>query len=351
MGLVLRMRISESFPPGIRTVSIIGMSKNAGKTTLFNQLLQEYGEGKRVVGLVSAGVDGEKFDVWNALPKPAVLPHPGSLVATSKQAIEEAEARFEIIEKVKDSSIGQEVLLARTLRSGAVKLIGNPSRRDLRRVLQAFRTYRTEVNLIDGAYNRIASADPSFTDGMLLVAGASYHPSLPLLLDHLRDLIFQFTLPSLTPGPWIASALPDLERGNAVFLPSPEAEPLALDYPFRGDWVRQSLKGTGKREGAYLFLPGACTPSVLDQIMEMSLLPHLVLFDPTKWFVRGGKGAAYLQRGGKIAVLRPVRLLGIGVNPFSPDGYTWDGEEMLVRVKELSRTTPVFDVVRGRLEK
>ncbi|CCQ93262.1 hypothetical protein CULT_130007 [[Clostridium] ultunense Esp] len=43
--------------------------------------------------------------------------------------------------------------------------------------------------------------------------------------------------------------------------------------------------------------------------------------------------------------------MGIGVNPFSPDGYTWDGEEMLVRVKELSRTTPVFDVVRGRLEK
>ncbi|CCQ93260.1 hypothetical protein CULT_130005 [[Clostridium] ultunense Esp] len=118
MGLVLRMRISESFPPGIRTVSIIGMSKNAGKTTLFNQLLQEYGEGKRVVGLVSAGVDGEKFDVWNALPKPAVLPHPGSLVATSKQAIEEAEARFEIIEKVKDSSIGQEVLLARTYGAG-----------------------------------------------------------------------------------------------------------------------------------------------------------------------------------------------------------------------------------------
>ncbi|MBE3555446.1 MAG: hypothetical protein IMW85_10770, partial [Thermicanus sp.] len=267
MGFGLKMRISESFPPGIRTVSIIGMSKNAGKTTLFNQLLQEYGEGKRVVGLVSAGVDGEKFDVWNALPKPAVLPHPGSLVATSKQAIEDAEARFEIIEKVKDSSIGQEVYLARTIRGGAVKLIGNPSRRDLRRALQAFGRYGTEVNLIDGAYNRIASADPSITDGILLVAGASYHPSLPILLDHLRDLIFQFTLPRISPDPWIEAALPYLERGNAVFLPSPEGEPLVLDYPFRGYWVRQLVKRTGKREGAYLFLPGACTPSVLDQIM------------------------------------------------------------------------------------
>ena len=45
-----------------KRVSIIGMEKNVGKTTVLNQLIEDIGM-KKIVGLTSIGRDGEDTDV------------------------------------------------------------------------------------------------------------------------------------------------------------------------------------------------------------------------------------------------------------------------------------------------
>ena len=61
----------------VRSMSIVGMCKNAGKTTMLNWLLAHSGRG-RVLGLTSIGRDGESTD-FPALRKETDWPHAGAL--------------------------------------------------------------------------------------------------------------------------------------------------------------------------------------------------------------------------------------------------------------------------------
>src|SRR6476469_4087943 len=62
------------------TVTVAGLAKNAGKTTVMNHLLATL-EGP--FGLASLGLDGEARDQLTGLAKPRVRPPAGALVATA----------------------------------------------------------------------------------------------------------------------------------------------------------------------------------------------------------------------------------------------------------------------------
>jgi hypothetical protein len=64
------------------TVTIVGLAKNAGKTTVVNHLLERL-EGR--VGLASLGLDGEARDQLTGLAKPRIAPPAGALVLTTTQ--------------------------------------------------------------------------------------------------------------------------------------------------------------------------------------------------------------------------------------------------------------------------
>jgi len=62
------------------TVTVAGLAKNAGKTTVMNHLLDSL-EGP--FGLASLGLDGEARDQLTGLAKPRVRPPAGALVVTT----------------------------------------------------------------------------------------------------------------------------------------------------------------------------------------------------------------------------------------------------------------------------
>lgn len=336
------MKILDTIPAEIDSISINGLSKNAGKTTLLNQLLHEYHEAERIIGAASIGVDGEKYDVWSGSPKPPIHVMPGMLVATSRLAIEEAEARFEILEKIKHSSIGHEVYLVRTVRGGQVKVTGTPSLHEIRKVLAGFRYYGAEISLIDGAYDRIASSSPEVSAGTMIAVGAAYHRSLSVILEYLQQWIFRYTLPRFTDE--IGEIPHALVQGKAVWLSQSDGEVKELSSPLENGWSR-GLKG----EQPQLFLPGSCTGSVLREAAAMHRTPMIVIRDGTRLFAKGEEIAAFYRQGGEIRVLQSNRLLGIAINPISPDGYQFDRDQMLEQVKGISGAIPVFDVVRGKI--
>ena len=57
---------------GFRSVSIIGMCKNAGKTTVLNRLIQELSHSGQVLALTSIGRDGEDKDLVTGTKKPGI---------------------------------------------------------------------------------------------------------------------------------------------------------------------------------------------------------------------------------------------------------------------------------------
>ncbi len=336
------MKLMDLIPAYVDAISINGMSKNAGKTTVLNQLLQECYQAHRQLGVVSIGVDGEQNDVWSGLPKPEIHVQPGMLVATSRLAMEEAEARFEILEQIKNSSIGHEVYLVRTVKGGRVKLTGTPSLHDIREAIKGFRYYGADMVLIDGAYDRVSSSNPDIAAGSILVVGAAYHRSLSVILDHLQEWIFRFTIPGYTPTSSKQQHL--FEQGQAIWMQGAHIESTFLSTPLASGWSN-GLSG----EQSLLFLPGSCTGTILQEAGMLMHPPMIILRDGTRLFAKWKDIADFYRRGGEIRVLRPSLLLGIAVNPCSPDGYSFEADHMLEQIKQLSKDIPVFDVLRDKL--
>ena len=69
----------------IRSLSLIGLSKNVGKTTTTNHLLKTLVGEKYYrsdeLALTSLGLDGEATDALTGLPKPRYIPQAGMLLS------------------------------------------------------------------------------------------------------------------------------------------------------------------------------------------------------------------------------------------------------------------------------
>ena len=77
----------------LKTLSIVGMCKNAGKTTVLNRLLSLKANGE-VWGLTSIGRDGESTDVVTGTEKPGIFVPQGTLIATAKDMLRLCFMRF-----------------------------------------------------------------------------------------------------------------------------------------------------------------------------------------------------------------------------------------------------------------
>ncbi len=154
----------------ISRLSLVGLAKNAGKTTTTNHLvatlLDEQLYRADELALTSLGLDGEAIDALTGLPKPRYIPEAGMLVATTAALLLQAEnegARIERLHQLPGRTAMGAVLLARIQHPGRIIIAGPTLLRDLRSALDQLQTY--------GA--RLGAAAPGITDACILCTGAS----------------------------------------------------------------------------------------------------------------------------------------------------------------------------------
>ena len=70
-----------------RSLSIVGLEKNTGKTVCLNYILRRLNDMKVPVGVTSIGVDGEQVDSVFATAKPEVTLYEGMRFITSSMSI------------------------------------------------------------------------------------------------------------------------------------------------------------------------------------------------------------------------------------------------------------------------
>ena len=106
----------------VKTMSIVGMCKNAGKTTTLNWILRQ--ETDRVLGLTSIGRDGESTDVVTGTEKPSIFVRRGTLVATAREMLRLGDVTKEILCTTGIPTPLGEVVIMRALSDGYVQLAG-----------------------------------------------------------------------------------------------------------------------------------------------------------------------------------------------------------------------------------
>ena len=162
---------------GVQTMSIVGMCKNAGKTTMLNWMLH-HDRLQGTLGLTSIGRDGESTDVVTGTEKPGIFVREGTLIATAKDMLRLGDTTLEIMETTGIPTPLGEVVIFRARSDGNVQLAGPSITTQLKEVSRLFFEMGADKSIIDGALGRKSLGARAVAEGVILCTGASYHMSI-----------------------------------------------------------------------------------------------------------------------------------------------------------------------------
>ncbi len=293
----------------IRTLSIIGMCKNAGKTTVLNRLISWLDD--RVLGLTSIGRDGESTDVVTGTEKPGIFIPEGTLFATAKDMLKRSDVTQEIVYTTGVPTPLGEVVVVRAKSAGNVQLAGPSITSQLKTLSDLFFSLGAEQVLIDGALGRKSLGARSVADGVILCTGASY--------DMRMEKVVADT----------ANICRILNLKKAETLPKETGLPLA-----------DTLKTA--REAR---ISGALTDSMLLPLLKSGVLKNarLVVQDPSKVLLSADTFDKLALRGVTLETVDAARIVCVTVNPVSAYGWTFDPDAFKAAVQRAVHV-PVINV-------
>jgi len=289
------------------TVAILGTTKNAGKTTALNTLLDEEG-----VALTSIGVDGETVDSVTGTKKPRVFVRAGTLVATATGTLSDCTVTKELVCATGIPTPLGEIVVFRCVDDGFVKLAGPSISTELVALKKIFCELGAKRILIDGALARKSVATDGIVDGIVLSTGATLDADMDTVVDETAFLLSLYALPRFS------HRVKPIEDAVAA--------------------VR-----AGRR---ILYTEGAVTDGMLRALSALRQVKGIVLgVESVSKIVASRKELqTFFARGGRLRVRRPVRVLAVTVNPFSAYGWSFEPKEFLQRMR--ARTlVPVLNVM------
>ena len=294
----------------VRSMSIVGMCKNAGKTTMLNWLLAHSGRG-RVLGLTSIGRDGESTDVVTGTEKPSIFVPAGTLIATAKDMLWLGDVTKEILVSTGIPTPLGEVIIMRARSDGYVQLAGPSITTQLKSVSQTFFDLGAEQSIIDGALGRKTLGARQVAEGIVLCTGASYHMRMEKVIADTVSIYRIMNLPK-------AQTVPAAPEGT----------------------LEQCLKEQGEA-----LVTGALTDSMVLPLLRAGVLRknRLVVADPSKVLLSPDTLDKMQLREVRLETAEAARTLCITVNPVSAYGWKFDKDEFRARLQE-AVDVPVINV-------
>ena len=294
----------------VKTMSIVGMCKNAGKTTVLNWLLRG-SRRDRVLGLTSIGRDGESTDVVTGTEKPSIFVPEGTLVATAKDMLRLGDITLEVLMTTGIPTPLGEVVIVRARSDGYVQLAGPSITTQLKAVSRWFFELGADQSIIDGALGRKSLGARAVAEGVILCTGASYHMSMEKVVADTVNIYRIMNLPK-------AETLP------------PEDEP--------------GLEAALKKHGEAL-VSGALTDSMVVPLLRSGVLRggRLVVKDPSKVLLSTDTLDKLSARSVRLETEEAARTLCVTVNPVSAYGWRFDKDEFQRAMAE-AVDAPVINV-------
>jgi hypothetical protein len=237
------------------------------------------------------------------------------------------------------------VLIARLRGAGAIEVAGPSASAEVRAVSDAMLAHGAEQVLIDGAIDRRAASSPDVSDGLLMCTGAILSADIGEVVERTREAVELVRLPALSD--------PEAERwvgaGRSVLIGvEGETAELPPRFALSSDAAAIARLLEENPHGRRLVLAGALPEAFL---AELARAAHrrgrelqVVVADATRIFLNERAAGWYARQGISLAVLHPIALHAITVNPVAPQLHSFDSAALRGALAEAIGGVPIFDV-------
>jgi len=334
----------------LHSLAIIGLSKNAGKTTCLNHIIADWQSSRqpRPLALTSIGRDGESEDILSGRAKPRIYIPAGTLLATAEGSMQRCDALLEILELSDIRTPIGEVVLCRALSDGYVELAGPSSSDEMDHIADLVRQHEPDcLFIIDGALFRRSQAGSGRNEAIILAVSAETSTNPRILAEKTRFSLDALQRPAINTeiNELILNVLSDNLRASALFIRVnnyiPEVD--ILETPslvgFGHEIAKKIVDGTD-----FLFLKGAITDQVIDQLLKEETFKNLTLIaeDGTRLFLKPETTRKLFAKKIDIRVLNPLDVRLVCLNPTHSNNQVIVSERLLAELQQ-SINVPVVD--------
>lgn len=324
-----------------RSVAIVGMAKNAGKTECLNHLLRMLRSRGVSPCVTSIGIDGENTDAVTRTRKPEITLFEETVFVTSESFYRTRRLTSAILSLGNRATSLGRLVTARTVTPGKVIISGPPDTPSLKRLIADMTDAGVPLTLVDGALSRLSLGSPAVTDALVLATGAALSPSPQIIADKTAFVCEMMRLPEVSTD--ITEKLGDIDKG--VWGIDSDGTPHDLGIPTALALTRH--KDRVYSHGKTIFVAGAVTDKLLEFLTSQPQCHEttLIMRDFSCMFATPMNYRLFRAKGGKIEVVRKCNILGICVNPTSPQGYRVDSTNLCDLIEQKTGL-PVADIFR-----
>lgn len=314
----------------IKTVALIGLCKNAGKTTALCRLLAEW-DGE-VVAVTSVGRDGERTDIVTGTEKPEIFIRKGTMFATAKGLLPLCDATVEVLDVTDVHTPLGRVAMLRALTDGYVQIAGPSAVNQLKPLENAFRSFGAQRVLIDGAAGRKSLAAAGEDGCAILCVGASMEGTVAHIAAETAHVCRLFESPTI--------GLQHHEASFALFDMQGNLLPLQLGE--NGQPVWSSLP----QQPCIVWVGGGVTNPMVRVLAQRGAPTTIVSPDATHFLFDRSMAQLFERCGGKLAVERKLNIAAVCANPWSAYGNHLDRDQLLDTLQR-AVSIPVVDAKEG----
>lgn len=326
------------------TIAIIGLAKNAGKTTVLNQIIEEY-IGHRIA-ITSIGFDGEKVDNITLKPKPRIMVYPNTLIATSVDCLKECYFDYEIIEKTDIRTPLGNVVIIEVKTAGLALVAGPSTNTDMKTIITLLYSYGACKVFIDGALFRKSIASYSVADGVILSTGASYNKDINKVVNDTSLLLKHLSLTE------VKDEVKEIIEKHLSY------PVLIIDCDYFVTFIKvESVVGNEEKivdsiigKTRCIYLNGAITPLFVDYLVKKRHVIEkltIIINDATKVLLDPSDIDNLNNLNITLKVINKITVLALTYNPYSPTGYEFNDEEFKEKLTSITNL-PVINILKDK---
>ncbi len=322
-----------------KSLSIVGLEKNTGKTECLNYVLRRLKDTGKRIALTSIGIDGESVDQVKNTHKPEIELQENTIFVTSELHYRQKHIVSEIMDiSEQRTSLGR-LVTAKAKGRGKVLISGPADTASIKRIINQMATLNVDTTIIDGALSRLSLGSPAVSESIVLATGAAVSSNIPQLVRKTKFVYDLINIEEFETS--IKERLINIHSG--IWAIGEDADVHDLDIP--SVFLLEKNKHKLFNHGTVIYVTGAISDKLLNFLRVQKSVKDIVLIvkDFTKIFVTPRALSAFMQRGATIKVLMKTNLVAVTVNPVSPEGYVLDSDTLRTAMSE-SLQIPVYDI-------